>query len=117
MADTSETTPPWDAESGLGEFADLVDAPIVALGLSSSAAAALEQALEVRTVRDLADNKYVRRAQTFVKLARAKQSAPIDDSRCALGAPTKSGHGMLGPRTVSSSSRSTASAGRTVSWP
>ena len=57
MADTSETTPPGDAESGPGEFADLVDAPIVALGLSSSAAVALEQAIGVRTVRDLADNK------------------------------------------------------------
>jgi hypothetical protein len=73
MADTSETTPPGDAESGPGEFADLVDAPIVALGLSNSAAVALEQALGVRTVRDLADNKYVRRAQAVAKLARAKE--------------------------------------------
>jgi hypothetical protein len=44
------------------------------LGLSSSAATALEQALEVRTVRDLADNKYVRRAQAIVKLADEKRS-------------------------------------------
>jgi hypothetical protein len=39
------------------------------LGLSSSAADALARALDVKTVRDLADNKYVRRAQAVVKLA------------------------------------------------
>jgi hypothetical protein len=52
----------------------LADAPVAALGLSSSAATALAQALEVRTVRELADNKYVRRAQTIVKLANEKRS-------------------------------------------
>jgi hypothetical protein len=52
----------------------LADAPVAALGLSSSAATALEQALEVRTVRDLADNKYVRRAQAIVKLANEQQN-------------------------------------------
>jgi len=50
------------------------NAAVAALGLSSSAATALEQALEVRTVRDLADNKYVRRAQAIVKLADEKRS-------------------------------------------
>jgi hypothetical protein len=44
------------------------------LGLSSSDAAALEQALDVKTVRDLADNKYVRRAQAIVNLANEKDS-------------------------------------------
>jgi hypothetical protein len=54
------------------KFVALADAPVTALGLSSSDADALEQALEVKTVRDLADNKYVRRAQAIVKLANEK---------------------------------------------
>jgi hypothetical protein len=33
----------------------------------------LEQALNVKTVRDLADNKYVRRAQAIVNLANEKK--------------------------------------------
>jgi hypothetical protein len=73
MVDRSESHPASDAESGPLEFAELVDAPLVALGLSGSDAAALEQALGIRTVRDLADNKYVRRAQAIVNLARAKE--------------------------------------------
>jgi hypothetical protein len=52
----------------VNKFAALADAPVTALGLSSSAADALEQALDVKTVRDLADNKYVRRAQAIVNL-------------------------------------------------
>jgi hypothetical protein len=54
-------------------LAALADAPVTALGLSSSAADALEQALDVKTIRDLADNKYVRRAQAIVKLANEKR--------------------------------------------
>jgi hypothetical protein len=73
MVDRSESRPSSDAESGPQEFAELVDAPIVALGLSSSDADALGKALGVRTVRDLADNKYVRRALAIVKLASAKE--------------------------------------------
>ena len=73
MADRSQTNPSSDVESEPRKFAELVDAPIVALGLSSSDAYALEQALGVRTVRDLADNKHVRRAQAIVKLASAKE--------------------------------------------
>jgi hypothetical protein len=45
----------------------------VHLGLSSSDADALEETLGVRTVRDLADNKYVRRAQAIVNMAHAKE--------------------------------------------
>jgi hypothetical protein len=67
----SETDRSSSTESGPQQFAELVDAPIVALGLSSSAADALEQALGVRTVRELADNKYVRRAQAIVSMAKA----------------------------------------------
>ena len=52
----------------------LADASVTALGLSSSDADALEQALDVKSVRDLADNKYVRRAQAIVKLANEKRS-------------------------------------------
>jgi hypothetical protein len=55
------------------KFAELIDAPLTALGLSSSDADALEETLGVRTVRDLADNKYVRRAQAIVNLAHAKE--------------------------------------------
>jgi hypothetical protein len=47
---------------------------VTALGLSSGAADALEQALDVKSVRDLADNKYVRRAQAIVHLANDKRS-------------------------------------------
>jgi hypothetical protein len=46
---------------------------VTALGLSSSAADALNQALGVKSVRDLADNKYVRRAQAIVHLANEKR--------------------------------------------
>ena len=55
-------------------FAALADAPVTALGLSSGDADALKQALGVKIVRELADNKYVRRAQAIVHLANEKQS-------------------------------------------
>jgi hypothetical protein len=73
LADRSETTPPADAESGPLQFAALVDAPLTALGLSSSDADALQKTLGVRTVRNLTDNQYVRRAQAIVHLAQAKE--------------------------------------------
>jgi hypothetical protein len=66
----SETDRSSSTELGPRKFAELVDAPIVALGLSSSDADALEQALGVRTVRELADNKFVRRAQAIVSMAK-----------------------------------------------
>jgi hypothetical protein len=56
------------------KFAAPADAPVTALGLSSSDANTLEQALDVKTVRDLADNKYARRAQAIVNLANKKRS-------------------------------------------
>jgi hypothetical protein len=65
VVEQADIDPPSDVARLLG----LVNAPVAALGLSASAVAALEQALEVRTVRDLADNKYVRRAQAIVQLA------------------------------------------------
>lgn len=52
------------------EFNDLAEAPVDAIqGLSQSDADALKQALGVRTVRDLAENKFVRIAQALVALA------------------------------------------------
>lgn len=72
MADNRfQTDPPSDDQAEGTDFASLVDAPIAALGLSERDADALEQALGVKTVRDLAENKYVRRAQAIVHLAEA----------------------------------------------
>jgi hypothetical protein len=61
-----------DDEPDVAKLAALVDAPIAALGLPERAATALEQALGVKTVRDLAENRYVRRAQAILTLARGK---------------------------------------------
>jgi hypothetical protein len=73
MADEPDIHPPADDESDVAKFAALVDAPLTALGLPDRAAEALEQALGVKTVRDLAENKYVRRAQAILTLADAKK--------------------------------------------
>jgi pantoate kinase len=74
MVEHPDIYPPLDDQSDVDKFAGLVDAPVTALGLSSSAADALAQALGVKSVRELADNKYVRRAQAIVHLANEKQS-------------------------------------------
>jgi hypothetical protein len=73
MADTPDVHPPPD-ESDMAKFAALVDAPVTTLGLPKQAADALEQALGVKTVRDLADNRYVRRAQAILTLTESKKS-------------------------------------------
>jgi hypothetical protein len=73
MADKPDVHPSSDDESDVAKFAALVDAPVAALGLPERAAEALEQALGVKTVRDLADNKYVRRAQAILNLAEGKK--------------------------------------------
>jgi len=73
VTDRPETDPPSDDESDVARFAGLADAPVMALGLSSSDADDLRQALNVETVRDLAENKQVRRAQAIVNLAKAKR--------------------------------------------
>jgi hypothetical protein len=67
----AEPDPPPDGGSDVARFAGLVDAPLRALGLPERNADALEQALGIKTVRDLAENKYVRRAQAIVNLAKA----------------------------------------------
>jgi hypothetical protein len=51
------------------DFDELADAPLEALGLASGDAAALKQALGIRTVRELAEHRLVRRAQAIVNLA------------------------------------------------
>ena len=74
MAEHPDIHPSLDDQPDVDKFAALADAPVTALGLSSSDADALEQALDVKTVRDLADNKFVRRAQAIVNLANQKRS-------------------------------------------
>lgn len=74
MVEHPDIHPPPDDQSDVDKLLALADAPVAALGLSSSDAAALEQALDVKTVRDLADNKYVRRAQAIVNLANENNS-------------------------------------------
>jgi hypothetical protein len=72
MVERPDLHPPPDDQPDVDKFAALADAPLTALGLSSSDADALEQVLGVKSVRDLADNKYVRRAQAIVNLANEK---------------------------------------------
>lgn len=52
-------------------FEELVDAPIEALeGLSKHDAELLGKAFNIRTIRDLAESKFVLRAQAIVNLAK-----------------------------------------------
>ena len=74
MVEDPDIHPPPDDQSDVDKFAALADAPVTALGLSSGAADAVAQALGVNSVRDLADNKYVRRAQAIVHLANEQDS-------------------------------------------
>ena len=72
MAEHPDIHPPPDDQTAVDKLLALADAPVTALGLSTSDADALGQALGVKTVRDLVDNKYVRRAQAIVHLANQK---------------------------------------------
>jgi hypothetical protein len=74
MVEDPEIHPPPNDQSDVDRFAALADGSVAALGLSSSAVDALEEALEVKTVRDLADNRYVRWAQAIVNLANEKRT-------------------------------------------
>jgi hypothetical protein len=69
VADEPDVHGSSDEASDAARFASLVDAPVTALGLPEPDAQALEQALGVKTIRDLAENKYVRRAQAIARLA------------------------------------------------
>lgn len=52
-------------------FEELADAPVDALeGLSKTDAELLNKALNIRTIRDLAESKFVLRAQAIVNLAK-----------------------------------------------
>ena len=73
MVEHPDIHPPPDDQSDVDKFAALADAPVTALGLSSSDADVLGQALAVKSVRDLVDNKYVRRAQAIVHLANERE--------------------------------------------
>jgi hypothetical protein len=73
MVEHPDIHPLPDNQPDVDRFAALADAPLTALGLSSSDADALKQALDVKSVRDLVDNKYVRRAQAIVNLATQKR--------------------------------------------
>jgi hypothetical protein len=74
MAEQPDLHPPPDDQPEPDRFAALADAPVTALGVSSGGADALAQALGVKSVRDLADNRYVRRAQAIVDLAKEHRS-------------------------------------------
>ena len=51
-------------------FAEIADAPVDALqGISAADAAALKSAFNIKTVRDLANSKYVRWAQAITGMA------------------------------------------------
>jgi hypothetical protein len=53
------------------EFSALADAPVDAIaGVSESDAEALKKAFNIKTIRDLADNKYVLIAQAIVGLSK-----------------------------------------------
>lgn len=54
------------------EFDELADSPVDALeGVSKSDAEALQQAFNIKTIRQLAESKFVLRAQAITNLAHA----------------------------------------------
>ena len=54
------------------EFTDLAELPIDALqGVSAADAAAIQKAFGVKTIRQLAEHKFVRAAQAITMLARS----------------------------------------------
>jgi len=56
------------------DFDDLADAPIDALeGVSKGDAEALQKAFNIRTIRQLAESKFVLRAQAITNLAQAQK--------------------------------------------
>lgn len=61
----------FDKQYEQQEFSALADAPVEAIsGVSASDAAALKTAFNIKTVRDLAENKYVKIAQAVVNLSK-----------------------------------------------
>jgi hypothetical protein len=69
MADVTKF---FDKEFEQKEFSELADAPIDALaGMSKADADALKQALNIKTIRDLAENRFVLTAQAVMAFSRA----------------------------------------------
>ena len=67
MADVSRF---FDKDYEQKAFNEMADAPVDAIqGLSQGDAEKLQQAFNVKTVRDLAENKFVRIAQAVVTLS------------------------------------------------
>ncbi len=61
----------FDKQYEQKEFSELADAPVDSIaGVSASDAEALKSAFNIKTVRDLADNKYVKIAQAVVALSK-----------------------------------------------
>ena len=72
MADISQFL---DKQYEQQELAELADAPVEAIqGLSAGDAEALKKAFNVKTIRDLATNKFVLVAQGIVALSGAQQA-------------------------------------------
>ena len=64
----------FDRQFEQQEFSELADAPVDAIsGLSQGDAAALKNALGIKTIRDLAENKFVLVAQAVVALSRSSK--------------------------------------------
>lgn len=64
----------FDKDYEQKEFSELADAPIDAIaGLSKSDADALKQALNIKTIRDLAENNFVLTAQAVLAFSRASK--------------------------------------------
>jgi predicted metalloprotease with PDZ domain len=62
----------FDKEFEQKEFNELIDAPVDAIaGLSKADAEALTKALNIKTIGDLAENKYVLIAQAVAALSRS----------------------------------------------
>lgn len=71
MADISKHV---DKQYEQMNFEELAEAPVEALqGLSKPDAEALQKALGIKTVRDLAENKFVRWAQGIVHMAHTRK--------------------------------------------
>lgn len=72
MADVTKF---FDKEYEQKEFSELVEAPVDAIaGLSQADAEALTKTLNIKTIRDLAENKYVLIAQAVVALSRTTKN-------------------------------------------
>lgn len=70
VTDFSECTGQILNKEFQSDFSDLVDKPVYAIkGISEGDAVLLKEAFNIKTVRDLARNKYVNIAQTTVTLA------------------------------------------------